>query len=67
MEPAIYSAIERLAKKDGVSLSQKTRDMILMALEITEDAALDAVVAERRRNRRPSITHRELKRRLGIK
>lgn len=67
MEPAVYHAIERLAKKDGVSLSQKARDLLLEALELIEDSGLEAVVERRRKNKAPSLSHMEVKRRLGIK
>lgn len=67
MEPAIYRAIESLAKRDGVSLSQKTRDLLLEALELVEDAGLETIVERRRGNRAPSISHEELKRRLQMR
>lgn len=67
MEPAVYYAIERLAKKDGVSLSQKTRDLLLEALELIEDTGLEAMVERRRGNRAPSLSHGEMKRRFRIK
>lgn len=37
LEPPIYRAIIKLAKKDGVSLSLKARDLIREALEFCED------------------------------
>ena len=67
VERPIYEAVELLAKKDGVSLSQKTRDLLLGALELLEDAGLEAIVERRRKYRAPSIPHTELKRRLKIK
>lgn len=67
MEPAVYYAIERLAKKDGVTLSQKTRDLLLEALELLEDEALERIVEKRRKDRRASISHAEVKRRLGLR
>lgn len=67
MEPALYHVIERLAKKDGVTLSQKTRDLLLDALELVEDEGLERIVERRRRNRKPSISHAKLKRRLGLR
>lgn len=67
MEPAVYYAIEKLAKKDGVSLSQKTRDLILEALELIEDEGLESIVERRRGNKARSVSHAELKRRLRIK
>jgi hypothetical protein len=67
VERRIYEAVATLAKRDGMSLSQKARDLLLEALELTEDAGLEAIVERRRGNRAPSISHGELKRRLRIK
>jgi len=67
VEQPIYDALAALAKRDKMSLSQKARDLLLEALELSEDAGLEAIVARRRRNRAPSISHAELKRRLKIK
>lgn len=67
MEPALFYAIEELAKRDGVSLSQKTRDLLREAMELEEDAALEALVASRRKSKAPAISHAKLKRRLGLK
>jgi hypothetical protein len=38
LEPPVYFAIVRLAKKEGVSLSLKARELIKEALEFCEDA-----------------------------
>ena len=62
-----YEAVAILAKKDGVSLSQKARDLLLDALELVEDAGLEAVVERRRKNREKSIPLAEAKRRFRIK
>lgn len=37
LETPLYSAIKHLAKRDGVSLSLKARDLIHQALEYCED------------------------------
>ena len=37
LEPPLYLAVRQLAKKDGVSLSLKARDLIRQALEYCED------------------------------
>ncbi len=63
----IYEAIATLARKDGVSLSQKARDLLLEALELIEDAGLEAIVERRRKNPSKSIPLAEVKRRLRIK
>lgn len=38
LEPPIYFAIVKLAKKEGISLSLKARDLIKSALDFYEDA-----------------------------
>lgn len=63
----IYEAVAMLAKKDGVSLSQKARDLLLEALALIEDAGLEAIVERRRKNRGKSIPLAEVKRRFRIK
>jgi len=67
LDRPIYEAVAMLAKKDGVSLSQKARDLLLDALELIEDAGLDAIVERRRKNRGKSIPLAEVKRRFRIK
>ena len=63
----IYEAIAMLAKKDGVSLSQKARDLLLEALKLIEDAGLEAIVERRRKNPGKTIPLAEVKRRFRIK
>ena len=65
VDPGIHAAIARLAAKDGVTLSQKARDLLVEALELVEDDWLDQVAAARRKGK--TISHQDLKRRLGIK
>ncbi|MBI4381971.1 MAG: toxin-antitoxin system, antitoxin component [candidate division NC10 bacterium] len=67
VERSIYEAVAMLAKKDGVSLSQKARDLLLEALELIEDAGLEAIVERRRKNLGKSIPLAEVKRRFRIK
>jgi metal-responsive CopG/Arc/MetJ family transcriptional regulator len=47
LEKPLYDNIERLAKKDGVSLSLKVRDLVKEALEIQEDIALSNFAKKR--------------------
>ncbi|MBI3610137.1 MAG: toxin-antitoxin system, antitoxin component [Nitrospirae bacterium] len=47
LEKPLYRRIEHLAKRDGISLSLKVRDLVREALEIEEDLAL-SVLAEKR-------------------
>jgi len=47
LEKPLYNSIERLAKKEGVSLSLKVRDLVKEALEMEEDVALSLFASER--------------------
>jgi hypothetical protein len=47
LEKPLYNIIEKLAERDGVSLSLKLRDLVREALEIKEDIAL-SIIAEKR-------------------
>ena len=67
LEPPVYEAVKRLATQDGVSLSQKVRDLVREALELLEDAALEEIVKQRRKNQERSIPHAEVKRRFRIR
>lgn len=67
VERPIYEAVAMLAKRDGVSLSQKARDLLLEALELIEDAGLEAIVERRRKTLGKSIPLAEVKRRFRIK
>lgn len=62
VEEPLYSKIEYLARRDGISLSLKVRDLVKEALEIEEDMAL-ARFAEKREesfNRRSALKHKEI-------
>jgi predicted DNA-binding protein len=47
LDNSLYKNVQFLAKKDGVSLSTKLRDLIRDALEVQEDLQL-AKIAEKR-------------------
>lgn len=49
LEKPIYSVIEHLAKKEGISISLKVRDLVKEALELEEDVALSIFAGERER------------------
>ncbi len=66
-EPPLYETVKRLADQDGVSLSQKVRDLVREALELLEDAALEEIVSRRRKNPAPPVPHAKVKRQLGIR
>lgn len=55
LEKPLMAMVETLAERDGMSMSQKARDLIRDAIEIDEDAALEALVASRMKNKAPSI------------
>ena len=65
VEEPIYEAIEKLAQKDGVSISHKTRDLLLDSLERIEDVKL-AEIAEERKKETEFISHEVLKNRLDF-
>ncbi len=67
LEEPLFRAVETLSKRDGVSLSQKVRDLVREALELTEDAGLEAIVERRRAAKgRGWVTRADVIRRLKI-
>lgn len=62
LEPSVYKAILNLAKKEGVSLSLKARDLIRQALEYCEDVywAKEADKREKTFIRKKAITHKKV-------
>lgn len=67
VEPPLYEAVESLAQRDHVSLSQKVRDLLLGALELAEDAALGGLVEQRRKISKRGYLLAEAKRRYRVK
>jgi hypothetical protein len=61
-EKSLYKIIEELAKREGVSLSMKVRDLVKEAIEITEDAELAAFAESREKtfNRSKALKHDEV-------
>lgn len=47
LEPPVYRGVQRLARRDGVSLSLEVRDLVREALQLREDVLL-AEAAEAR-------------------
>ncbi len=47
IEEPLYRIIRDMAKKDGLSMSNLSRDLIREALELREDSALVALAEER--------------------
>ena len=62
LEKPIYENVERLAKRDGISLSLKVRDLVIDALEIEEDIELSQFAELRIKsfNRKKALTHEEV-------
>ncbi len=62
LERPLYDDIERIAGRDGVSLSLKVRDLVREALEIEEDIALSHVAETRERSfsRKKALKHDEV-------
>ena len=62
LEEPIYHNIERLAKRDGVSLSLKVRDLVREALEIEEDIVLSHFAEKRGKTfeKKKSLKHDEV-------
>lgn len=62
LEKPLYQSVERMAKKDGVSLSLKVRDLLKEALEIEEDIALTSIAEEREKtfSKKKSLSHDEV-------
>lgn len=65
LEKPLYDAVASLAKREGVSLSLKARDLIREALEHLEDIALADIVRERAAKPARLLTQEELESRLG--
>lgn len=62
LEKPLYKSVEFLAKKDGISLSLKVRDLIKEALEIEEDISLSLFAEKREKtfNRTKALKHEEV-------
>ena len=62
LEKPLYRSIEQLAKRDGVSLSLKMRDLVKEALEVEEDIALSAWAETREKTfkKATALKHKEV-------
>ncbi len=62
LEPPLYLAIQHLAKRDGVSLSLKTRDLIRQAIEYCEDAYWAKIAGTREKTfaKKAALTHKQI-------
>ena len=62
LEQPVWHSVEQLAKRDGVSLSMKARELIREALELHEDAYLAQRAQERAAtfDRKKTLTHEQV-------
>lgn len=62
LEQPLYTAVRQLAKRDGVSLSLKARDLIREAIEYCEDAYWAKVANNREKtfSKKSAPTHKEV-------
>lgn len=62
LEEPLYEGLSRWAKRDGVSLSLKVRDLVKEALESQEDRALALLAEEREKSfdRKKALTHEQV-------
>ncbi len=62
LDKRMYEVVKRLARRDGISLSLKTRDLIRDALELYEDEALSLWAEDRDKtfDRSKSLSHEEV-------
>ena len=62
LEMPLYLTIQKLAKKDGVSLSLKARDLIREALEAYEDSYWGTMAEAREKtlSKKSALTHKQV-------
>ncbi|MEW6008724.1 MAG: antitoxin, RHH family protein [Candidatus Omnitrophota bacterium] len=62
LEAPLYLAIQRMARKDGVSLSLKARDLIREAIESYEDAywLKVAQLREKTLHKKSALNHKQI-------
>ena len=67
LERPLYKSLSRLAKKDGLSLSLKARDLIREAMELEEDIywAKKAEARAKTFPKKGGLTHQEVWKRKG--
>ena len=61
LDKPVYEAIRKIAKKEGVSVSLKARDLLREALETHEDFILESIASQREKtfDRKKALTHDE--------
>lgn len=62
LEQPLYANLQKLAKREGVSLSTKVRDLIREALEEYEDSILVRTAEERSKTfkREKALSHKQV-------
>ena len=62
MEKGLYSAVNELAKRQGLSMSLTVRDLVREAIELREDVALAGIAEQRERalKRKKLLSHDEV-------
>jgi hypothetical protein len=62
LEEPLYKGLQKWAKRDGVSLSLKVRDLVKEAMEAEEDRKLAAFADKRERSfdRKKALTHAQV-------
>jgi hypothetical protein len=62
LEPVLFSALKKLAKLDGTSLSLKARDLIREAMEFYEDSHWASQASKREKSLRGkhALSHKEV-------
>jgi len=62
LEEPLYEGLSRWAKRDGVSLSLKVRDLVKEALEAQEDRLLVLLAQEREKSfdRKKALSHEQV-------
>jgi hypothetical protein len=66
LEPPLFEIVERLARKDGHSLSEEAAELIREAVALREDRALDHFAQARRKtfDAKKALTLGDLRKRL---
>lgn len=67
VERPLYEAIKRLAHRDEVSISDKTRTLLLEAMELFEDTKLETLVNKRKKHSHRFYALAETRKILRIK
>lgn len=69
LEPPLFRAVERLARSDRVSLSEKVRDLVREAVELVEDERLESIARDRQAGVRTRrwLSGDEVRRRLKLR